>query len=92
MPIVTLELPQPLWDRLQQIAAEKSVAVDAVVRHFLACGIEVYDSPPGPDPDSFTPSRPRPKIDREEIAAQLAELERLASLGRATDQKRTQCD
>lgn len=89
MPIVTLELPQPLWDRLQQIAAEKSVAADAVVRHFLACGVEMYDSPPGPDPDSFTPSRPRPKIDREKIAARLAELERLASPGRATDQKRT---
>ena len=92
MPVVTLGLPQPLWDRLQQIAAEKSVAADAVVRHFLACGIEMYDSPPGPDPDSFTPPRRPPKFDREKSVALLAELERLATLGRATDQKRTQCD
>ncbi len=90
MPIVTLEVPQSMWDRLHQIAAEKSVPAEDVVRHFLACSIEMYDSPPGPDPESFTPTRPRPRIDRDQIAAQLTELQRLANLGRTIDQQKPQ--
>ena len=72
MPKITLELAQSMLDRLHQIAAEKAVTVEVVVRHFLSCSLEMYEAGPGADPESFRPTKSRPMIARERIAAQVA--------------------
>jgi len=97
MAILTLELPQPMLDRLNQIAAEKSVKVEVVVRHFVACGIDMYDTALTDEEidkqiEETFKLPPRPVIDREKIAAQFAELGRLAALGRASEQQKPQGD
>lgn len=77
MPVLTLELPQPLLDRLQQIAAERSVTLEAVVRQLLTWYVEPSDPSLPPHPDSFRPPKRPAKYDRAKVEALLADLEEI---------------
>ena len=77
MPVVTLELPQALLDRLQQIAAERSVPLEAVVRQGLTWYVEPPDPSLPPHPDSFRPPQRPAKYDRAKAEALLADLEEI---------------
>ena len=90
MPKITIELAQPILDRLNQIAVEKSVGVEAVVRHFVTCGIDIYDAPDCPDPETFKPPTRPEKFDNSKVKAfqaELAEWKLPAALGRASERQ-----
>lgn len=76
MPVVSLELPQSLLDRLQQVAAGRSVPLEAVAHQILALHAETDDSPL-PHPDSFRPPKRPAKFDRAKVEALLADLEEI---------------
>lgn len=75
MPVLTLELPQPIFDRLSQLAAERSVPLEAVVRQLLTWYVETPDPSSPPHPDSFRPPKRPAKFDRAKVEALLADLE-----------------
>ena len=77
MPLISVDLPQPLLDRLQQIAAERSVPLDAVVRQGLTWCVETPDPSLPPHPDSFRPPQRPAKYDRAKAEALLADLEEI---------------
>ena len=77
MPLISVELPQPLLDRLQRIAAERSAPLEAVVRQLLTWYVELSDPSLPPHPDSFMPPKRPAKFDRAKVEALLADLEEI---------------
>jgi len=77
MPDITVDLMQPMLDRLQQIADKNSCSVQDVILHFLNYSIKTHDTAKTPEEikeylKQFEPSRPRLVIDREQIRAMVA--------------------
>jgi len=74
MPEITVDLVPSLLMRLQEIATESSCSLQKVVQSLLAHAIEIYDTAKTPEEiekhvESFSPTLPRPVIDRERIQA-----------------------